>query len=211
MTRSILILASICLIAAIAGITAIACAQMEENWDPMQKLDQIGNPAAQEPNPQAFGPAVARLTNSQFSREEAQNNSASNSNTANAEENAEQTPAPVINIDLRNISAMPNPANAGSPVEITASLSNVENMTAYAIIQNSMGVRVSNVTLERSSGGDYVGTWNAGIATGIYSANIVASAPGTSKTFNNALQIEVKESADATSSSDSETPYTKLG
>ncbi len=174
----------------------------------MQKLDEIGNSAVQEPNPQAFGPAVTRGTNSQFSKQGAQNNNASGPNTANTASNIEQTPA--INIDLQNISAMPNPANPGSPVEITAVLSNVENMTASAIIKDSMGVQVGNVALEHSSGGEFVGTWNAGIATGTYNTTIVASASGASKTFNDAMQIEVKGSSNATDNSKANT-YTKLG
>lgn len=216
MSKSILILALICLIVALGGLAAIAGAQIyaaggsgaDENWDPMHKLDEIGNPAAQETTPPVFGPTAARLTNSQFSRG-AQNNSTSSSNTTNTANSVEQTP--VININLENISAMPNPANPGSPVEITAVLSNVENMTAYAIINNSMGVQVGNVALERSSGGEYVGTWKAGIATGTYSATIVASASGASKTFNDAIQMEVKEPVNATSNSNSKTTYTKLG
>jgi len=209
MSKSILVLALICLVVAVVGLVAITSAKLDENWDPMQKLDEIGNPAVQEPNPQDFGPAVARLTNSQFSRGEAQNENTSNSNTTSTADNINQTPA--INIDLENISAMPNPANPGSPVEITAVLGNIENMTAYAIIKDSMGVQISNVTLERSSGGEYVGTWNAAIATGTYNTTIAASVPGASKIFKDVLQIEVKESGNATSNNNIKTTYTKLG
>ncbi len=209
MSKSILVLALICLVAGVAGLIAIASSQADENWDPLQKLDEIGNPALQEPNPQAYGPAVARLTSSQFSREGAQNNNTSAPDTANTASNIEQTLA--INIDLQNISATPNPANPGSPVEIAVVLSDVENMTANAVIKDSNGVQVGNVALERSSGGEYVGTWNAGIATGTYSATIVASVPGTSKTFNDAIQIEVKELGNAISNNNGKSTYTKLG
>ncbi len=205
MSKSIIIPA-LCLIVAIAGLAAIVGANLDENWDPMHKLDEIGNPAAQQTSKPPYGPAAARLTSSQFER---QNSSANASEQANTTEYTEQAPA--VSIDLKNISAMPNPTNPGSPVEITAIFGDVENMTAHAIIKNSMGVQVGNVALDRSTGGEYMGTWIASIAADMYNADIVASAPGISKTFNNALKIEVLESSNATSSISSGSTYTKLG
>jgi len=99
---------------------------------------------------------------------------------------------------------MPNPANSGSPVMITASFgdnsSNSQsipetNMTAYATIKNSAGVEVGKVNLERTSGEEYAGIWNANLTAGVYKATIVASASGVSKTFNDALQIDVSKAA----------------
>jgi hypothetical protein len=96
----------------------------------------------------------------------------------------------------------------GSPVKITAILG--EDMAAYAIIKNAVDVRVGNVTLEHISGDEYAGTWTAGIATGVYRADIVASASGASRTFDDALQIEVKD-LNATSGSTSTRTFKKLG
>jgi len=84
-------------------------------------------------------------------------------------------------------------------------------MTAYAIITSEAGVQVGNVALDKSPGGEYIGTWNAAIAAGIYNATIVASSVGKSRTFENALQIEVKESNNASSNNGKASTYTKLG
>jgi hypothetical protein len=110
----------------------------------------------------------------------------------------------MLNISLKDINARPNPANSGSPVMITASFgdnsSNSQsipetNMTAYATIKNSAGVEVGKVNLERTSGEEYAGIWNANLTAGVYKATIVASASGVSKTFNDALQIDVSKAA----------------
>lgn len=206
MSKSIIILALMCLVVAMTCLAATAGAKLDENWDPMHKLDEIGDPAAQVTSPQPFGPAVERQTSSQFERQNGSDNSSKQADTASSVE-----PTQAASIDLKNISAVPSPANSGSPVEIAATFGEVENMTAYAIIRNSAGVQVGNVTLDRSTGGDYIGTWTASIAADMYNANVVASAPGTSKTFDNALQIEVKESSGAVNSSNSKSAYTKLG
>jgi hypothetical protein len=206
MTKStiILILLSLMVFGAFLVPAATAgCATCggEQNWDPMQKLDEIGNPSAQNQATPLWGPAAARQENSQFEKNASKE--AANSETA-ASSNTAQIPQSVI--DLKNISAQPNPASPGSPVGITAILG--ENMTAYALITNSVGVQVANVTLEHASGDEYTGTWTASIATGIYNATVVASASGASMTFADALQIEVKGSSDTARSALS---YKKLG
>ena len=71
----------------------------------------------------------------------------------------------------------------------------VTNMTVYATIKNSAGVEVGKVNLERTSGEEYAGIWNANRTAGVYKATIVASAPGLSKSFNDALQIDVSKAA----------------
>ena len=99
---------------------------------------------------------------------------------------------------------MPNPVNSGNPVMITTSFGNNSsdsqsipetNMTAYATIKNSDGVEVGKVNLEHTSGEEYAGIWNANPTAGAYKATIVASASGASKTFNDALQIDVSKAA----------------
>lgn len=207
MSKSILILALICLLMA-AGLTFTAsagCATCgaEENWDPMQKLDEIGNTATEQQSPHIYNPAAARVTNSQFMR---QNGSSNSSEQAN---NATQTS--MLNVNLDHIEANPNPASPGTPVKINAVLGAVENMTASAVITSEAGVQVGNVTLAKTPGGEYVGTWNAAIATGIYNTTIVASSAGQSRTFDDALQIEVKGSGNVASSSGKPGAYTKLG
>lgn len=207
MSKSILILALICLVMA-AGLTFTAsagCATCgaEENWDPMQKLDEIGNTATEQQSPQVYNPAAARVTNSQFEKQNGSSNSSEQANNA-----AKPT---ILNVNLDHIEASPNPANPGTPVKINAVLGAVENMTAYAIITSEAGIQVGNVTLGKTPGGEYVGTWNAAIAAGIYNVTIVASSVGQSRTFDDALQIEVKESGNAASISGKSSTYTKLG
>lgn len=209
MTKSIVVLVSLSLMVAVALIASAAgqscpdCAQ--GNWDPMKKLDEVGNPNEQAPTP-AWGPAVVRLTNSQFSQnktDEAANNKPAAPSTA--------TQTPASSIDLRNASADPNPASAGSTVKIIAVLgvnpaSSAADMKAYAIITNSADVRVGNVTLEHMSGDEYSGDWTAR-AAGSYKATIEAFASGVSKTFNDALQIDVTGSDNTNGNNH----YTKLG
>ena len=157
-------------------------------------------------NPQQW-----RLENAEFNSSLLSESSGQTSNQASspavsntAASNAAVTPAPTtastLNISLKDINAMPNPANSGSPVMITASFGNISsnsqsfpetNLTAYATIKNSAGVEVGKVNLERTSGEEYAGIWNDNEAPGTYKATIDASGSGGSKTFDDALQIVV--------------------
>jgi hypothetical protein len=120
------------------------------------------------------------------------------------------TPTPMLNIVLNDISAAPNPANFSNPVMITAVFGNnssisatpnnlststdLTNMAVYADIKNSAGTEIGRVNMQRTSGSEYAGIWNANVASGTYKATIDASGSGGSKTFNDALQIEVNGS-----------------
>jgi len=214
--KSTLILALVCLMVSVVGLTAFttvakagctACGE-EENWDPQAELNGIGNTAAEQ-STQYFTAAAARQTESQF------NGGSLGNKTSNYTATNSVTPTE-LSVSLNNIGASPNPANPGSPVKITATLGDVENMTAYATIANSMGVQVSNVNLDKTPGGEYVGTWTAAVATGIYNVTLVASSQGQSKTFNDAMQIDVQGSSNVTSTSTSTsggktTGFVKLG
>jgi len=68
-------------------------------------------------------------------------------------------------------------------------------MVVYAIIRNSTGEDISRINLERISGEGYAGIWNANVTAGVYNVTVVASSLGTSKTFNDALQIEISKVA----------------
>lgn len=192
MSKSILIMAIVCFMLAIAGFIATASAQcatcgIEGSWNPDAKLDEIGNPAAQQEQAHVNNPQVARLTNSQFDNGKAQDGNAGSSNATSTTGQKSE-----LGVSLNNIGANPNPADPGSPVKITAVLGDMDNMTAYMIIKNPVGVQIGNVTLEKSPGGEYVGTWTAGTAAGNYDATLMASANGKSSTFNDVLQIAVK-------------------
>ncbi len=211
MTKSIIILVSLSLAVAIASLAITAGAECvgcrgDENWDYAQKLNEIGNPVQQTATP-AWGPSVARLTSSQFET------NANKSATSNSGKSSNPAQTPAFTIDLKNASAEPNIVSPKSPVKITAvfggdsAAMSAANMTAYALIQNSVGVQVGNVTLDHTFGTEYSGIWTASIATGTYNAAIVASASGASRTFNDAVKIEINDSGNSSSSS----RYTKLG
>lgn len=206
MTKSLIVLASLSLTVIMACLASTAGAQcpacVEENWGASAASFLGGKSIEETPAPQ-WGPGVERLTNSQFNSNETKNTTSNDSGKSTL---PVKTLAPVI--DLKNATAEPNPVSPGSPVKITAILG--EDMTAYAIIKNSVDVRVGNVTLEHVSGGEYAGTWTASVATGAYRADIVASASGASRTFDDALQIEVKD-LNATSGSSSTRTFKKLG
>jgi hypothetical protein len=120
------------------------------------------------------------------------------------------TPTPMLNIVLNDISAAPNPANLSNPVMITAVFGNnssinatpndlstntdLTNLMVYANIKNSAGTEIGRVNMQRTSGNEYAGIWNANVASGTYKATIDASGSGGSKTFNDALQIVVNGS-----------------
>jgi len=135
----------------------------------------------------------------------------------NAVSNPAVTPThnstPTLNIFLNDTSAAPNPANFSDPVKITAVFGNnssssqidatpndlsisteLTNMAVYATIKNSAGIEIGRVNLQRISGNEYAGIWNANVASGTYMATIDASGSGGSRTFNDALQIVVNGS-----------------
>ena len=82
-------------------------------------------------NPQQWRLKNAEFNSSLLSESSGQtSNQASNPAVSNpAASNAALTPTPTtastLNISLRDINAMPNPANSGSPVMITASFGNI--------------------------------------------------------------------------------------
>ena len=89
-----------------------------------------------------------------------------------------------------SINATPN--NLSTSADLT-------NMAVYAGIKNSGGTEIGRVNLQRTSGNEYAGIWNANVASGTYMATIDASGPGGSKTFNDAMQIVISGSKKAAS------------
>lgn len=208
MTKSLSILVFLSLVACVACLTftgAAGCAACgaEENWDASAASFLEGKSIEDTPAPK-WGPTAAREENSQFSSNKTEE--------ANSTSTSEKSSSPVQklknSIVLENAIAEPTIVSPGSPVKITAVLG--DKMTAYAIIRNFADVQVGNVTLEQTSGNEYVGTWTASIATGTYKASILAFASGASRTFNDVLQIEVADS-NSNSTSSSASRFKKLG
>lgn len=198
MTKSVIlmVLVSIMVIGAALSFNASAICKncgAEEDWSKSASNFLEGKPINDTP-PTLSNPQRNRLANSDF------NSTLLKENTGNSANSANNPAVTTLDIGLKNINALPNPANPGSPVMITASFENNSsnsqgisgtNMTVYATINNSAGVEAGKVNLEHTSGLEYAGIWNSNPTAGVYKATIVASASGASKMFNDALQIDV--------------------
>lgn len=179
----------------------------EENWEASAISFLEGKPI-NDTLPSLSPPQQSRLKNPyNFSLLK------DNTGQASSQEGNHAGP-PELDIDLKSINATPSTTSSGSPCMITASFAdlnsisagnntadnlsagvNAAKMTVYAIIKSSTGSDVGVVNLQYVSGGQYAGIWNANVAAGAYKATVVASALGRSKTFDDALQIEVSQAA----------------
>jgi hypothetical protein len=197
------------LVAVMTSLASTASAQCAscggaEDWTATAISFLEGKPINDTP-PSLSGPQLARLSNKEF------NSSLLKKNTTQASIGKNNLPAtPASNIDLIDVYASPNPVSSESPVMLNANFGTGSSMllsnktannlstgliTVYAIIKNSAGADVSKVNLEPISGADYAGIWNANATAGIYNATIIASVLDSSKTFSDALQIEVSKAA----------------
>jgi thiosulfate/3-mercaptopyruvate sulfurtransferase len=61
----------------------------------------------------------------------------------------------------------------------------------YAIVLSAGGESVSKVVMKRISGDRFSGIWNANVASGVYKVDFVASLEDITKTFKDALEIEI--------------------
>jgi hypothetical protein len=207
----ILLILSVMVLSSLAHATLAicpACRGDPPDWGASATAFLEGKPTNDTPSG-LNGPQEARLIDAQIDSKE------SPGQAPNAVSNPAVTPThnstPTLNIVLNDIRAMPNPANFSDPVKITAvfgnnSSSSQINVTPndlststdltmiYAYITNSTGVEVGRVNLRQSIGNEYAGIWTANVAPGAYKATIYAFGSGASKTFNDALQIEVSAS-----------------
>jgi hypothetical protein len=202
MARSGILLITVALMVVTASLASTAYAICStcggnQDWSASANNFLEGKPINDTPS-SLSNPQQNRLRNLDFNSNLLKGDAG---NSANSPKNLVTTST--LNISLKDINAMPNPVNTGSPVMITTSFGNNSsnsqsvpetNMTAYATIKNSAGVEVGKVNLERTSGEEYAGIWNANVTAGAYRATISASVSGASKTFNDALQIEVSGS-----------------
>ena len=60
-----------------------------------------------------------------------------------------------------------------------------------AVIDGPDGIEVARTSLLQTSGGRYMGIWNANVAAGVYNVSIVASIDGNAKAFVDVLEVEV--------------------
>jgi len=187
-----------------------ACSGEQPDWTESATAFLEGRPINDAPS-SLSGPQQARLLNVQIDARK------KTSQTLNVASNADVpnnlTPA-VFDIDLKDIYAMPNPAESNGAVKIVTVFENISSnsttrgnplktpdlnsLIVYADIKNSAGLDVGRLSLKPSSGNEYSGIWNVGVGSGTYNATIEASRPDGLKMFNDALQITVRNSTNTT-------------
>ena len=203
----ILLILSVMLLSSLAHATLAICPACKgdpPDWTASATAFLEGKPTNDTPSG-LNGPQEARFLDAQIDSKK------SLSQAPNAVSDTAVTPAhnstTRLNIVLNDIRAVPNPANFSDPVMITAVFGNnssvnatpnnlstgldLTNMVVYANIKNLAGTEIGRVNLQPTSRSEYAGIWNANVASGTYKATIDASGSGGSKTFNDALQIEV--------------------
>lgn len=219
MKRLAFLLVCICVILAMLNISSLAtagcstCGGTEEDWGTSAANFLEGKPVDQ--TVPLWGPQGARLKNSKMNSE-SETGDVKKALDSGSIKKGEQPEASVLDIILREIHAMPNPAAPNSPVMITAVFAgdgsqNPKNQTAIgnqtfedilpgidqaamlvlATIKDSAGTEAGNVTLQHTFGNEYAGIWNASSTPGIYRVGLRATASGATATFDEALQIDV--------------------
>jgi thiosulfate/3-mercaptopyruvate sulfurtransferase len=89
-----------------------------------------------------------------------------------------------------NINKSSGVAQLGNSGQMTAP-SQAGSFTCSAMVKDSSGSNVGQVSMKQIAGDEYSGIWNANVGPGSYKATIVVSASGITKTFDNALDIKI--------------------
>jgi hypothetical protein len=171
-----------------------ACMGEQPDWTESATAFLEGKPIQDTPSTLS-GPQQARLLNEQIdARKKASQDSDAAANAAEAKRNS----TAILNLDLNDIRAVPNPTKFGEEVKLIAVFGNTsfnlttsDNLTVYADIKNSAGLDIDSLNLKPSSENEYSGIWNASVESDTYNVIIEASGPDGSKTFNDSLQIVV--------------------
>jgi hypothetical protein len=189
-TVFLICMAFLATIVALASYASAQCASCEKEGDWSQSASNFieGKPTSDEPA--EFGPKAVRKTESQF------------------ENKTKAAQSPTAELILRSIIATPALVNFASAVKITAVFAlngslQAENqtemqLTATASIKDSTSKEVEKLNLIKASANEYSNDWIANVPAGIYSVDIAASSLQGSASFNDALQIEVVGSGNAT-------------
>ena len=172
-----------------------ACMGEQPDWTESATAFLEGKPIQDTPSTLS-GPQQARLLNEQIdARKKASQDSDA---AANAAAETKRNSTAILDLDLNDIRAVPNPTKFGEEVKIIAVFGNTsfnlttsDNLTVYADIKNSAGLDIGSLNLKPSSENEYSGIWNASVESDTYNVTIEASGPDGSKTFNDSLQIVV--------------------
>ncbi len=196
-------LATVVALASYASAQCAAC-QKEGDWSQSASNFIDGKPTSDVPA--EFGPKAVRKTASQLENK-TKAAEVTTDNDANAAASSEAQ-SPTAKLILRSINATPALVSSASAVKITAVFAlngyeQAENqkemqLTATASIKDSIGKVVEKLNLIKTSGNEYSNDWVASVPAGIYIVDIAASDLQGSSSFNDALQIEVVGSANAT-------------
>ena len=90
-----------------------------------------------------------------------------------------------------NINKSSGVAQLGNSGQMTAPSQAAGSFTCSAMVKDSSGSNVGQVSMKQIAGDEYSGIWNANVGPGSYKATIVVSASGITKTFDNALDIKI--------------------
>lgn len=178
-----------------------ACMGEQPDWTESATAFLEGKPIKDTPSTLS-GPQQARLLNEQIdARKKASQDSDA---AANAAAETKRNSTAILNLDLNDIRAVPNPTKFGEEVKIIAVFGNTsfnlttsDNLTVYADIKNSAGLDIGSFNLKPSYENEYSGIWNASVESDTYNVTIEASGPDGSETFNDSLQIVVIGISDA--------------
>lgn len=187
-----------------------ACSAKVPDWT--ETATDFLNGKVPDNTPQAFGPKAARMKNDGLGSGSGSDRDLLGSDSGEPE----AVLSPAAGIDLLNISAMPNPADAGSAIRIVAvfgeksgdtlqsrsadgisdsrgNASAVEGDTiAWVHIRDRAGREVGKSLLEPISKGEYAGVWNATVGAGTYALDVMASGRGGSVYFNDSMQLDIE-------------------
>jgi len=172
-----------------------ACMGEQPDWTESATAFLEGKPIQDTPSTLS-GPQQARLLNEQI---DARKKASQDSDVAaNAAAETKRNSTAILDLDLNDIRAVPNPTKFGEEVKIIAVFGNTsfnlttsDNLTVYADIKNSAELDIGSLNLKPSSENEYSGIWNASVESDTYNVTIEASGPDGSKTFNDSLQIVV--------------------
>ena len=171
-----------------------ACMREQPDWTESATAFLEGKPIQDTPSTLS-GPQQARLLNEQIdARKKASQDSDVAANAAETKRNS----TAILNLDLNDIRAVPNPTKFGEEAKIIAVFGNTsfnlttsDNLTVYADIKNSAGLDIDSLNLKPSSENEYSGIWNTSVESDTYNVTIEASGPDGSETFNDSLQIVI--------------------
>jgi hypothetical protein len=205
-TLFLICMAFLATVVALASYASAGCTSCAKEGDWSQSASNFLEGKAISDVSTEFGPKAVRKTESQFENktkaaEEATDSDANATASFAAQSSTEQ-------LILQGISATPAQVNSASAVNITAVFAlndsnEAENqteieLTATASIKDSTGKEVEKLNLIKTTGNEYSNDWVASVPAGIYSVDIAASSLQVAGNFNDALQIEVVGSGNAT-------------